>query len=91
MTVMITAIAPPATPEEVQQWEERSSNLRSAKGFLFHANGPAEGGGTQITEFWESIEDCHAYFKAHVLPHLPAGTPADGGMNVQEIDTVYKP
>jgi hypothetical protein len=48
--------------------------MKSAKGFVLHANGPVPGG-WRVTEVWDSEDDFNAWFEANVKPTFPVGAP----------------
>jgi hypothetical protein len=48
--------------------------IRSANGFVVHANG-AVPGGWRVTEVWDSQADFEAWFEGNVKPAFPEGGP----------------
>jgi hypothetical protein len=48
--------------------------IRSANGFVVHANGPVAGG-WHVTEVWDSQADFEAWFENTVRPAFPEGAP----------------
>ena len=74
MAVLMTAHIPGATKEMIDGMRPLLELIRSAKGFVLHANGPAPGG-WRVTEVWDTQADFEAWFEAHVKPAFPEDGP----------------
>jgi len=74
MAVLMTAHIPGATKEMMDGMRPLLGPIRSAKGFIVHANGPVPGG-WRVTEMWESQADFEKWFEASVKPAFAAGGP----------------
>jgi quinol monooxygenase YgiN len=74
MAVLMTAHIPGATKEMIDGMRPLLEPIRTAKGFVVHANGPAAGG-WRVTEVWDSQADFEAWFETNVKPAFPAGGP----------------
>jgi hypothetical protein len=74
MAVLMTAHIPGGTKEMMDGMQPLLEMIRSAKGFVVHANGPAPGG-WRVTEVWDSQADFEAWFDASVRPAFPEGGP----------------
>jgi len=74
MAVLMTAHIPGATKEMMDGMQPLLEPLRSAKGFVVHANGPAPDG-WRVTEVWDSQADFEAWFESNVKPAFPEGSP----------------
>ena len=71
MAVLMTAHIPGATKEMIDGLRPLLGPIRTAKGFVVHANGPVPGG-WRVTEVWDSRADFEAWFEASVSLNLPA-------------------
>jgi quinol monooxygenase YgiN len=74
MAVLMTAQIPGATKEMMDGLQPLLGPLRSAKGFIVHANGPVPGG-WRVIEVWNSQADFEAWFETSVKPAFPEGGP----------------
>lgn len=75
MPVLMTADMDGATQEMIEGMNAALDGpMKSAKGFVSHANGPVPGG-WRVTEVWDSEDDFNAWFEANVKPTLPEGAP----------------
>jgi len=74
MAVLMTAHIPGGTKEMIDGMQPLLEQIRSYKGFVVHANGPATGG-WRVTEVWDSQADFEAWFEANVKPAFPEGGP----------------
>jgi hypothetical protein len=88
MAVLITVEIPGGDPEEAKKWEWVQQKLRSQPGFIFHADGPSDGG-WQLVEAWESEADYLRFFETTIEPNLPPDAPK--GYRSQELAGVVKP
>jgi quinol monooxygenase YgiN len=76
MAVLMTAQLPGGTKEMLDgMTSQLEGPMRSAQGFVLHANGSAPGG-WRVTEVWESQADFEAWFESHVKSLFPEGAPA---------------
>jgi hypothetical protein len=74
MPVLMTAVIPGATKELIEGMEPLLEQLRRAKGFRVHTNGPVSEG-WRVVEVWDSQEDFEAWFEAFVKPAFADGGP----------------
>lgn len=75
MAVLMTAQLPGGTKEMIDgMTSQLEGQMRSAQGFILHANGAAPGG-WRVTEVWDSQADFEAWFDSHVKPAFPEGAP----------------
>jgi hypothetical protein len=74
MAVLMTAHIPGGTQEMVDGMRPILDLIRSARGFVVHANGPVQGG-WRVTEVWDSQSDFEAWFEGNVKPAFPEGGP----------------
>jgi hypothetical protein len=74
MAVLMTAHIPGGTKEMIDGMQPLLEPIRSAKGFVVHANGPVADG-WRVTEVWDSQADFEAWFEANVKPAFPEGAP----------------
>ncbi|MGZ4386413.1 MAG: putative quinol monooxygenase [Gaiellaceae bacterium] len=75
MAVLMTAQLPGGTQEMLDGMTSHLEGpMRSAQGFIVHANGPAPGG-WRVTEVWDSQANFEAWFEGHVKPAFPQGAP----------------
>jgi hypothetical protein len=74
MAVLMTAYIPGGTKEMIDGMQPLLEPIRSAKGFVVHANGPVSDG-WRVTEVWDSQADFEAWFEANVKPAFPEGAP----------------
>jgi quinol monooxygenase YgiN len=86
MAVLMTAQIPGATKEMMDGLQHLLEPIRSAKGFIVHANGPVPGG-WRVVEVWDSRADFEAWFEANVKPAFPEGGPVPS-MAFDELDNV---
>jgi quinol monooxygenase YgiN len=75
MAVLMTAQLPGGTKEMLDgMTSQLEGPMRSAQGFILHANGPAPDG-WRVTEIWDSQADFEAWFERYVKPTFPQGAP----------------
>ncbi len=75
MPVLMTADMDGATQEMLEGMNAALDGpMKSAKGFVSHANGPVPGG-WRVIEVWDSEDDFNAWFEANVKPILPKDAP----------------
>jgi len=75
MPVLMTADMDGATQEMLEGMNAALDGpMKSAQGFVSHANGPVPGG-WRVIEVWDSEDDFNAWFEANVKPILPEDTP----------------
>ena len=74
MAVLMTAHIPGATREMIDAMQPLLEQLRKAKGFRVHTNGPVADG-WRVIEVWDSREDFEAWFEASVKPAFAEGGP----------------
>jgi hypothetical protein len=67
LAVLMTAHIPGATKEMIDRLRPLLGPIRTAKGFVVHANGPVPGG-WRVTEVWDSRADFEVWFEASVKP-----------------------
>jgi heme-degrading monooxygenase HmoA len=72
MAVLMTAHIPGATKEMIDGLRPLLGPIRTAKGFVVHANGPVPGR-WRVTEVWDSRADFEAWFEASVKPQFAGG------------------
>ena len=89
MAVLMTAHIPGGTKEMMDGMRPLLEPLRGAKGFVIHANGPANGG-WRVTEVWDSQADFEAWFEANVKPAFPADGPMPS-ISFDELNEVVTP
>jgi heme-degrading monooxygenase HmoA len=70
VAVLITVTQPGGSPQEAERFRALlHETIRTAPGFIFHVDGPLEGG-WQIVNAWESRTDFERWFHSHVKPNL---------------------
>jgi quinol monooxygenase YgiN len=74
MAVLMTGHIPGATKEMIDGMRPLLESIRSAKGFIVHANGPVPGG-WRVVEVWDSQADFETWFETSVKPAFPEGGP----------------
>jgi hypothetical protein len=75
MPVLMTADMDGATQEMLEGMNAALDGpMKSARGFVSHANGPVPGG-WRVIEVWDSEDDFNAWFEANVKPILPEDAP----------------
>ena len=74
MAVLMTAHIPGATKEMIDGMRPVLERIRSAKGFVVHANAPVPDG-WRVTEVWDSQADFEVWFETNVKPAFPEGAP----------------
>jgi hypothetical protein len=75
MAVLMTAELDGGTQEMIDGMNSQLDGpMKSAQGFILHANGPVPGG-WRVTEIWDSEAAFHAWFEGYVKPALPGGAP----------------
>src|SRR5579871_6546111 len=72
MAILVVAEIPGGTVEGAKEWAERGRALVDQPGFLFHADGPIEGG-WRVLEVWESEGQWRQWFDTAIKPNLPPG------------------
>ena len=87
MAVLMTAHVPGATKEMIDDMRPLLKKIRIAKGFIFHANGPAPGG-WRVTEVWDTQEDFEAWYEAHVKPAFPEAGPIMPSITIDQLNEV---
>ncbi|HWE32881.1 MAG TPA: hypothetical protein VG410_05300 [Solirubrobacteraceae bacterium] len=86
MAVLMTAEIPGGTPEMMDGLRPLLEQIRAAKGFVVHANGPVSGG-WRVTEVWDSQADFESWFESTVAPAFPEGGPMPS-ITFDELDEV---
>jgi quinol monooxygenase YgiN len=89
MAVLMTAQLPGATQETMDGPRPLLEQIRAAKGFVVHANGPVPGG-WRVTEVWDSQADFEGWFEANVKPAFPEGAPLPS-ITFEELSDVVTP
>jgi heme-degrading monooxygenase HmoA len=88
MAILVTALQSGGSPEEAERFKTLlHDKLQKAPGFLFHADGPVEGG-WQIVDAWETREDFDRWYESEVKPNLREGQTGDGPPNIVELANV---
>lgn len=73
MAILMTAHQSGGTADEAARFRSLlHEKLRQAPGFIFHVDGPIDGG-WQIVNAWETRADYERWFEQEVKPHLRAG------------------
>ena len=89
MAILVIAKDPTGTPEQAAKYKELlKGKVQQAPGFIFHVDGPAEGGGYQIVDAWETREDFQNWLENEVKPTLPAEAQAGPPPQIFELDNV---
>jgi quinol monooxygenase YgiN len=83
----MTAQLPGATQEMMDGLRPLLEQIRAAKGFVVHANGPVPGG-WRVTEVWDSQADFESWFEANVKPAFPEGGPPLPSITFDELSDV---
>ena len=87
MAVLMTAHVPGATKEMIDRMRPLLEQIRNAKGFILHANGPAPDG-WRVTEVWETKADFEAWFEAGIKPEFPEDGPMMPSITIHELNEV---
>jgi quinol monooxygenase YgiN len=87
MAVLMTAQLPGATQVMMDGLRPLLEQIRAAKGFVVHANGPVPGG-WRVTEVWDSQADFESWFEANVKPAFPEGGPPLPSITFDELSDV---
>ena len=70
MPILVTVNQAGGSPQEAERFKQLlHARLREAPGFMFHADGPVDGG-WRIVNVWESRADFDRWFENEVKPNL---------------------
>ena len=70
MAILMTVVQPGGLVEEADRFRALlHQKLRAAPGFIFHVDGPVDGG-WQVINAWESRADFERWFETEVKPNL---------------------
>jgi hypothetical protein len=89
MATLMTAEVPGMTQEMVDgMTAQLTDQMKAAPGFVFHANGPVDGG-WNVTEVWESRENWDSWYEGTIKPNLPEGI--EPQVTTRELNDVIQP
>jgi heme-degrading monooxygenase HmoA len=90
MAVLVRALATGGSVQEAERFKSLlHEKLKQAPGFIFHADGPVDGG-WQIVDVWESREDFQRWFDTEVKPNLREGQSSAAPPEISELVNVVR-